>query len=303
MVKELRERTGAGMMDCKKALQEVNGNIETAIEEMRKSGVAKAAKKAGRIAAEGNIIIQENKEENKETGEVVILEVNSETDFVTKDEGFKAFGSELAACILTNHPVDIDALMVLPINSDSDHTVGESRQQLVAKIGENISVRRFAIIKSEAGQMGTYLHGNLRIGVLVDINGGDDTLAKDIAMHVAGINPPPVCITEDEIPEELLEKEKRIFIAQAEESGKSSDIIEKMVIGKVKKFVQEISLLSQPFVKDSDQSIGQLLKTAGATINQFVRYEVGEGLEKRNDNFVDDVMNQARGKDEDNKDD
>jgi elongation factor Ts len=291
MVKELRERTGAGMMDCKNALQEAEGDIETAIEEMRKSGVAKAAKKAGRIAAEGNIIIKEN----TETGDVVILEVNSETDFVAKDDGFKTFGIEVAACILANHPADIDALMILPINSDSGLTVEESRQQLVAKISENISVRRYAVIKNEAGQLGTYLHGNLRIGVLVDIKGGDDVLAKDIAMHVAGINPPPICIAEDEVPEELLEKEKQIFIAQAEVSGKPPEIIEKMILGKVKKFVQEISLLSQPFVKDNDQLIGQLLKTAGATVNQFIRYEVGEGLEKRNDNFAEEVMAQAKG--------
>jgi len=291
LVKELRQRTGAGMMDCKNALQEADGNVETAIEEMRKSGVTNAAKKAGRIAAEGNIIIQED----KETGEVVILEVNSETDFVAMDDGFKAFGIDVADCILANHPADIDALMALPVNSNSGHTVEESRQQLVAKIGENISVRRFIVLKSETGQLGTYLHGNLRIGVLVDINGGDDALIKDIAMHVAGINPPPVYIAEDEVPEELLDKEKQIFIAQAEESGKPPEIIEKIVLGKVKKFVQEISLLSQPFVKDNDQSINQLLKTAGATVNRFVRYEVGEGLEKRNDNFAEEVMAQAKG--------
>ncbi len=290
MVKELRDRTGAGMMDCKKALQEAGGNIETAIEEMRKSGVAKAAKKAGRIAAEGNIIIQEN----KDSGEVVILEVNSETDFVAKDENFKAFGNGVAACILANHPVDIDALMMLPISNETEQSVEETRQQLVAKIGENISVRRFTIVMNDTNQLGIYLHGT-RIGVLVKMENADEELAKDIAMHIAGIDPPPVCVKEDEIPGNLIEKEKQIFMAQAEESGKPPEIIEKMVSGKVKKFMQEITLLSQPFVKDTDQTVDQLLKAAGANVNQFIRYEVGEGLEKRSDNFAEEVMAQAKG--------
>ena len=291
MVKELRDRTGAGMMDCKKALQEANGNIETAIEEMRKSGVAKAAKKAGRIAAEGNIIIREN----DDASEFVILEINSETDFVAKDDSFKAFGDDVARCILTQRPADLEQLMQSPLKGDSGQTVEESRQQLVAKLGENISVRRFSFFKPDTGQIGSYLHGNLRIGVLVQVDGGDDVLARDIAMHIAGINPPPVCISENEVPEELLEKEKQIFMAQAEESGKPAEIIEKMVLGKVKKFVQEITLLSQPFVKDTEQTIDQLLKAANATVGEFVRYEVGEGLEKRSDNFADEVMAQAKG--------
>ena len=291
MVKELRDRTGAGMMDCKKALQEADGNIETAIEEMRKSGVAKAAKKAGRIAAEGNIIIREN----EDASEFVILEINSETDFVAKDDSFKSFGDEVADCIMTRRPADIEQLMQSTLNNDSGLTVEESRQQLVAKLGENISVRRFTHIKSDTGRIGSYLHGNLRIGVLVELDGGDDVLAKDIAMHIAGINPPPVCISDKDVPEELLAKEKEIFMAQAEESGKPPEIIEKMVLGKVKKFVQEISLLSQPFVKDTEQTIDQLLKAANATVKEFVRFEVGEGLEKRSDNFADEVMAQAKG--------
>ena len=290
MVKELRERTGAGMMDCKKALQEAAGDIETAIEEMRISGVAKAAKKAGRIAAEGSIIIQED----AETGAVVMVEVNSETDFVAKDDGFKNFSAHVAASILDNRPADVDALMAAPVQADSDLTVEDARQQLVAKIGENISVRRFVIAESSQGKMGTYLHMN-RIGVVVDIEGGDADLVKDIAMHIAGTHTPPVCITEDEVPGDLLEKEKEIYNAQAMDSGKTPEIIEKMVAGKLKKFTKEVALLSQPFIKDTEQTIGQLLDAAGARVISYYRFQLGEGLEKREDNFVKEVMDQAKG--------
>jgi elongation factor Ts len=290
MVKELRERTGAGMMDCKKALEEAKGDIEAAIEAMRKSGVAKAAKKAGRIAAEGNILIQQN----PVTGETVILEVNSETDFVAKDENFKSFSERVAACILANHPADVDALISLPIAGDSGQSIEEARQQLVAKLGENISVRRFYLHKLQGDRLGIYLHGT-RIGVLVDMNGGDDELARDVAMHVAGHQPPPVCISDEQIPAETLEKEKEVFIAQAKESGKPDDIIEKMVSGRIAKFKKEITLLGQPFVKDPDTTVEKLLAKSGAKVNRFVRYEVGEGLEKRSDNFAEEVMKQARG--------
>lgn len=288
LVKELRERTGAGMMDCKKALQEANGDIEAAIEEMRKSGIAKAAKKAGRIAAEGNIIIQKN----DDARETVILEVNSETDFAAKDENFVNFAEQVAATILEKHPQDVAALMDTAM--PSGQTVEEARQQLVAKIGENISVRRFELLRLEGDQLGLYLHGT-RIGVLVDMQGGDEELAKDIAMHVAGHQPPPVCISADEIPAGTLQAEKDIFVAQARESGKPDDIIEKMVNGRLAKFKKEITLLGQPFVKDPDTSVEKLLAGAGARVNRFTRYEVGEGLEKRSDNFAEEVMAQAKG--------
>lgn len=288
LVKELRERTGAGMMDCKKALQEANGDIEAAIEEMRKSGVAKAARKAGRIAAEGNIVIQGN----ENAGETVILEVNSETDFVAKDENFVKFTEQVAAAILEKHPDDIATLMETTL--DAGQTVEEARQQLVAKIGENISVRRFELFHQQGDQLGVYLHGT-RIGVLVDMQGGNAELAKDIAMHIAGHQPPPICISADEIPEETLQAEKDIYVAQARESGKPDDIIEKMVNGRLAKFSKEITLLGQPFVKDPDTSVEKLLAGAGASVNRFIRYEVGEGLEKRSDNFAEEVMSQARG--------
>ena len=284
-VKELRERTGAGMMDCKKALQESNGDIEKAIEDMRKSGMAKAAKKAGRVAAEGLLVIKQN----DETGQLVITEINSETDFVAKDDSFKEFCDQVASCILANQPVDIDSLMECNIG---EQTVEETRQQLVAKIGENTSVRRFLLIDSAEGILGSYLHG-VRIGVIVELEGGDESLAKDIAMHIAASN--PVCITEEDVPNDLLEKEKEILIAQAQDSGKPQEIIEKMIGGRINKFLKEITLVGQPFVKDPDQTVSKLLESAGASVKSFIRYEVGEGIEKRNDNFAEEVMAQAKG--------
>jgi elongation factor Ts len=272
------------MMDCKKALQDASGDIESAIEAMRKSGVAKAAKKAGRIAAEGNIVIKKD----TSSGEVVLLEVNSETDFVAKDENFKAFADNVAACVLENHPDDIPALMQMTMDSQS---VEEARQQLVAKLGENISVRRFNLLRS-VGNLGNYLHGN-RIGVVIELEGGDENLAKDLAMHVAASR--PVCVAEDEVPQEMLDKEKGIYIAQAAESGKPPEIVEKMVNGKLKKFLKEITLVGQPFVKDPDQTVGKLLDSSSASVKQFIRYEIGEGLEKRSDNFAEEVMAQAQG--------
>ena len=284
-VKELRERTGAGMMDCKKALQETDGDIEKAIEDMRKSGMAKAAKKAGRVAAEGLVGIKRN----TETSQVVIAEINSETDFVAKDDSFKGFCDQIATCILSDQPADIGTLMECNIGGQ---TVEETRQQLVAKIGENISIRRFSLIDSAEGILGSYLHG-VRIGVIVELEGGDEVLAKDIAMHIAASN--PVCIAEEDVPKDLLDKEREILIAQAQESGKPQDIIEKMISGRINKFLKEITLLGQPFVKDPDQTVAKLLESAGATIQSFIRYEVGEGIEKRNDNFAEEVMAQAKG--------
>ena len=282
LVKELRERTGAGMMDCKKALQEANGDIEVAIEEMRKSGAAKAAKKAGRIAAEGIISI---KQDGKD---VIILEVNCETDFVAKDENFLNFSDSVINTIASQNPSDVDTLMTLNV---SGQTLEEVNQQLVAKIGEKITVRRFEK-KTLGGQIGTYLHGT-RIGVVVELEGGDENLARDIAMHIAASK--PVCISEDQVPQEMLDKEKEIFSAQAAESGKPADIIEKMVTGRIQKFLKEITLLGQPFVKDPDQTIEKLLKSANARVLSFIRYEVGEGIEKRSDNFAEEVMAQAKG--------
>lgn len=282
LVKELRERTGAGMMDCKKALQDANGDIEVAIEEMRKSGAAKAAKKAGRIAAEGIISIKQD------GNNVIILEINCETDFVAKDENFLEFANNVINAIATQAPADVDALMGLNLG---EQTVEEAIQQLVAKIGEKITIRRFEK-QSVAGQIGTYLHGS-RIGVIVELEGGDESLAKDLAMHIAASK--PVCVSEDQVSQEILDKEKEIFSAQAEESGKPADIIEKMVSGRIKKFLKEITLLGQPFVKDPDQTVEKLLKSANASVVSFLRYEVGEGIEKRTDNFAEEVMAQAKG--------
>ena len=282
LVKELRERTGAGMMDCKKALNDANGDIEVAIEVMRKSGAAKAAKKAGRIAAEGIISIKQNE------GEIVILEVNCETDFVAKDENFLSFVDEILEVITKQDVTDVDDLLQKSIN---DQTIEEKIQQLTAKIGEKLSIRRFEKSKINK-KVGTYLHGK-RIGVIVEIEGGDDNLAKDIAMHIAASK--PLYVDSKEVSSSVLDKEKEIYIAQAQESGKPDDIIEKMVEGRLKKFVKEITLLGQPFVKDSEQSVEKILKSANAKVLSFIRYEVGEGIEKRVDNSAEEVMSQAKG--------
>ncbi|MEM7027786.1 MAG: translation elongation factor Ts [Pseudomonadota bacterium] len=282
LVKELRERTGAGMMDCKKALQEANGDIEQAIEEMRKSGAAKAAKKAGRIAAEGIIKIAQDGQS------VIICEINCETDFVAKDENFIGFTDKVMNALAENNVADVDALLTIETEGQSLET---ALQELIAKIGEKITIRRFEK-RSLAHNAGVYQHGD-RIGVVVDLEGSDTVMAKDIAMHIAASK--PVCVSEDEVPAELLENEKQIFIAQAEESGKPADIIEKMVTGRMKKYLKEITLLGQPFVKDPDQTVEKLLKSANATVANFIRYEVGEGIEKKVDNFAEEVMAQAKG--------
>lgn len=286
MVKELRERTGAGMMDCKKALEESGGDIESAIENMRKSGVAKAAKKAGRVAAEGVIHIKQA----INSSETIMLEVNCETDFVAKDDNFRDFVENVADTILTHRPNNADDLADLSISGADGLTVEEARQQLVAKLGENISVRRFIIHKSD-GHTGNYLHG-VRIGVLVDIEGNNADLAKDLAMHIAASK--PVCISEKEVPQGLLDTEKEIFTAQAAESGKPPEIVEKMVAGKLKKYLKEITLLGQPFVKDPDITVSRLLDDKKIKVNFFMRYEVGEGIEKKEDNFAEEVMSQVK---------
>ena len=291
MVKELRERTGAGMMDCKKALEEAGGNMDAAIEAMRKSGVARAAKKAGRIAAEGTILIQQNAGNTA----AVILEVNAETDFVAKDENFRKFSTAVAATILGKGPADMAALMATTLATDAKVTVEEARQQLILKIGENITVRRFALHQRRGDRLGIYIHGGGRLGVLVDMQEGSDEFARDVAMHIAGHQPPPVCISDDQIPAAILEAEMDIFSAQARESGKPPAIIEKMVAGRIAKFKQEITLLGQLFVKDQEITMDKLLAGAGAKVVKFYRYEVGEGLEKRSDNFAEEVMAQVRG--------
>lgn len=283
LIKELRERTGVGMMDCKKALAETDGDIETAIENLRKAGAAAAAKKAGRIAAEG-VIAQASAADGSV---VALVEVNSETDFVAKDDGFKAFAKSVAQAVVDSDPADLDALNT---SAAGDASVEEARLALITKIGENISVRRFERFNADGGVLGAYLHG-VKIGVVVQLKGGDEMLAKDIAMHIAASN--PTCISAADMPADLLEKEKAIFVAQARESGKPDNIIEKMIEGRMKKFLKENTLLGQAFVKNPDQSIEALLKEGGAEVLSFRRLEVGEGIEKREDDFVAEVMAQA----------
>jgi len=276
-------RTGAGMMECKKMLTETGGDIETAIEEMRKRGAAQADKKAGRVAAEGTIVTL------TDGAKGVAVEVNSETDFSAKDEFFVAFANKVAQATLANTPADLDALLASSV--ESGETVEEARQALIQKIGENITVRRFEIVEAGEGEsIGAYQHGN-KISVLVRLASGSEELAKDVAMHIAASK--PVCISSDEVPAELLEKEREIFAAQAAESGKPAEIMEKMVEGRIRKYLNEVTLLGQSFVKDPDVTIEKLLKSAGAQAKQFVRYEVGEGIEKKEDDFVSEVMAQA----------
>ena len=284
LVKELRERTGAGMMECKKFLTETDGDIEAAIETMRKAGMAKADKKAGRVAAEGLAKIKAS-DDNKNA---IIVEVNSETDFVTKGDDFKEFVDQIADCVLANKPADLDTLLTLPLASGT--SVEDRRKELIAKIGENLGVRRFEIIEN-ADVIGTYQHGE-RIGVMVELEGGDVTLGKDLAMHIAASK--PVCVAEADVPQDALDKEREIFSAQAAESGKPENIIEKMVEGRIKKFLKEVTLLGQPFVKDPDQTVEQLLKANNASVKRFVRFEVGEGIEKKEENFADEVMAQIK---------
>ena len=280
MVKDLRERTGAGMMECKKALVESDGDLDAAAEALRMSGQAKADKKASRVAADGKVVI------NRDGDKAVIVEVNSETDFVAKDENFVAFADAVAVAVLATGTTDAGALAGESI--DAEKSVEQARIELVAKVGENISVRRASIIDN-AGSLGYYTHG-ARIGAVVTLEGGDDELARDIAMHIAATN--PVCIDASGVPAEALETERRIFSEQAAESGKPPEIVEKMVTGRVAKFLKEITLVGQPFVKDPEQTVGKLLDAATASVKSFVRFEVGEGIEKKEENFADEVMKQ-----------
>jgi len=285
LVKELRERTGAGMMDCKKALVETNADLEAAIDLMRASGAAKAAKKAGRVASEGlvNVAISDD---NKNA---VILEVNSETDFVTKGQPFIDFVNALGRLALKNKPESIGTFLTQTL--ESGETVDEAREGIIAKIGENISVRRLQIVNAENGVLGAYKHGD-RIAVLAVLSGKNSGLAKDIAMHIAASK--PECISEEHLSNEFLEREKAIFIEQAKDSGKPDNIIEKMIVGRMKKFVNEVTLYGQAFIKDPDTSVGKLVKSHNAEVKFFVRFEAGEGIEKKEDNFVEEVMAQAQ---------
>lgn len=285
-VKELRERSGAGMMECKNALVETAGDIEAALEHLRKSGAAKAAKKAGRVAAEGAVVVVER------DGVAALVEINSETDFVANDDNFTAFAAAVGEAVLAKAPADVAALGAVGLTGGE--TVESDRQQLVLKIGENISIRRFERLAAGGGEtLGAYRHGK-RIGVLVRLEGGTPELARDIAMHVAATN--PTCIAESDVPAELLAKEREIRVAQAATSGKPADIVDKMVSGQLRKFVSEITLLGQPFVKDPDTTVGKLI-AGKAKVLSFTRYEVGEGIEKKTVDFAEEVKAQARAAD------
>ncbi len=282
-VKELRERTGAAMMDCKRALVEASGDLEKAIKAMRESGQAKADKKADRIAADGAVIIKIADNGKR----AIILEVNSETDFVARDTNFTEFANTVATVALAANEANVEKMSELKHGSETVETL---RQQLISKIGENIQLRRAEIVNTE-GFLGGYIHGG-RIAVLVELQGGSADLAKDIAMHIAASN--PLVISKDQVPESVLQQERDIFGAQAAQSGKPADIVEKMVQGRINKYIDEVTLEGQPFVKDPNVKVGQLLKSSNATAKQFIRYMVGEGIEKKVENFAEEVMAQVR---------
>ena len=286
-VKALRERTGAGMMECKKALLEVGGDIEAAADLMRKSGLAKADKKAGRVAAEGVIAL----ESAPDGRTAAIVEVNSETDFVAREKDFQAFAADVAKVALDARPADLEALLAAKLPSGS--TVDEARRALIARIGENIGVRRFQVVESPA-KLAAYLHGG-RIGALVSLEGGDEQLGRDLAMHVAASN--PQYLSADDVPEDFLASEREIELAkaEAEAGGKPKEIIAKMVEGRLRKSMAAITMLGQPFVRDPDMSVEKLLKQRNAKVLDYVRYEVGAGIEKKQENFAEEVMAQVRG--------
>ena len=284
MVKELRERTGAGMMECKKALVETDGDLDAAIEHLRKAGLAQADKKASRIAADGRIALATNAGNT----EAVMVEINCETDFVAKDANFQAFTDSVAEHALAASSDDLEKLMAAQVDGTS---LEVARQGLVTKIGENIQVRRMARMTG-SDNIGAYVHGG-HIGVLVGVDGGNEELARDIAMHIAALN--PAYIDVDDVPADVLEKEKQFLVAQAADSGKPADIIEKMVQGRMRKHLSSITLLGQDFVKDGDITIAKLLKQNNASVKAFTRLVVGEGIEKKADNFADEVMQQVKG--------
>ena len=287
MVSELRERTSAGMMECKKFLVLANGDLDKAIDEMRKAGATKAAKKEGRITAEGLIAI----EASADNKTAALVEVNCETDFVARSDDFQAFAKQVAKRALAHKTTNVEALLALSLN-EAGETVEQIRQHLVSKLGENISIRRVAIIHTNH-TVATYAHG-ARIGVLVELEGGHLDLGRDMAMQVAASR--PEVIKPEEVSAELIAKEREIYAVQAAESGKPPAIVEKMVEGRISKFLDEISLLGQPFVKNPDEKVSAVLKKANAQVLCFIRFEVGEGIEKKTDNFVEEVLAQARGK-------
>lgn len=276
MVKELRDRTGLGMMDCKKALGEAGGDIEVAIDNMRKSGQAKAAKKAGNIAADGAIVIAQAE------GRALLIEVNSQTDFVAKDENFTVFANKVAEIALANNTADVAAIAALPYGDGQ--SIEEARVALVQKIGENIQVRRAVLV--EGANLAVYRHG-LKIGVVVAYTGGDAETGKGVAMHVAAFN--PLAINAEDVPAEVLEREKEIFAAKARESGKPEAIVEKMITGSLDKYLNEVTLTRQAYVIDNEKKVGDVLKAVGQTVNTIVRLEVGEGIEKKVDDFAAEV--------------
>lgn len=279
MVKELRERTGLGMMDCKKALVEAGGNLEQAIEDLRKASGLKAAKKASRTAADG-VVLTRVADDGKYA---VMVEINSETDFVARDENFLAFARRVLDAAFDSKQTAVDAVMAGELEA--------AREALVQKIGENISVRRIQVLEAADGVADSYVHSNNRIAVIVALKGGDSVLARDIAMHVAASN--PLVVRAEELSQDVLEKEREIYTAQAAESGKPTDIVAKMVEGRVRKYVAEVTLLDQPFVKDPELTVSALVKKAGAEVVNFVRYEVGEGIEKEVVDFAEEVKAQA----------
>ncbi len=282
MVKELRELTGLGMMECKKALEEAGGDMKKAEDLLRIKSGAKASKAASRVAAEG--VIGAYLAPGGKLG--ALIEVNCETDFVAKNEDFLAFAKSLAEAVATANPADVAALSALSIGGEN---VEEKRQKLVQKIGENLSLRRFVRYETQ-GTLASYLHGS-RIGVLVDLAAGDETLGKDLAMHIAASK--PVCVSKDEVPAELIAREREIYSAQAAESGKPANIVEKMVDGRIAKYLAEVTLLGQPFVKDPDQTVEKLLAAKKAKVNRFTLFVVGEGIEKKTTDFAAEVMAQA----------
>jgi len=280
-VKQLRDRTGAGMMECKKALVETRGDLDAAAELMRKTGLAKADKKAARVAAEGTVAVE------RTGGSAVLVEVNCETDFVARSDEFLSFARAVGRVALEKAPSDLNALLAL---GGGASTLEDQRRALIAKIGENISVRRFVRVTSP-GALGTYVHGG-RIGTLVALKGGDEALARDLAMHVAAVN--PAYIDASGVPAAVLDKEREILAEQTRAEKKPPEIIAKMVEGRLRKYLAEITLVGQPFVKDPEITVEKLLKKAAATVVQFVRYEVGAGIEKKQDDFVGEVMAQVK---------
>jgi elongation factor Ts len=288
LVKELRERTGSGMMECKRALQETGGDIDAAVELMRKAGQAKADKKASRIAAEGLIVLRQT------VGAAAMAEVNCETDFVTKNDDFRAFAAEVAETVLRLGPVDLDALLAAVMANGQ--SVEQNRRDCIAKIGENINVRRGVRLASPTGVLGSYLHGT-RIGVLVELDGGDAELAKDVAMHIAASR--PLCVSADQVPAELIAKEKEIYAARAMAEGKPAHMIDKIAEGRLRKYFEEVTLLGQPFVKDPEQRMEGLLQARQARVVRFERFELGEGIEKKASDFAAEVA-AARGDSDNN---